>query len=58
MLGDTANVRDLALQILAWDDDERGDHTRTLFAFHYHDAGDHAPGADTSDTLSTAQPEV
>jgi CRISPR system Cascade subunit CasB len=45
ILDHTANVADLAQQLLAWTDDERGDLSRTIFAFHYHGAGDHAPTA-------------
>ena len=55
MLGDTANVRDLARQILDWDHDERGDRTRTLFAFNYHDAGEHAPDANAPEQSSDHQ---
>ena len=47
ILSDTANVRDLAYQILNWDRDELGDRTRTRFAFDYHSAGAYAPGAET-----------
>lgn len=47
ILKDTANVGDLATLILDWDDDERGDITRTRFAFDYHDAGEHAPSSGT-----------
>lgn len=43
LLGGTANVGDLAWLILTWDRDEIGDRTRTLFAFAYHDAAQHAP---------------
>jgi CRISPR system Cascade subunit CasB len=46
LLGDTANVGDLAWLILTWDRDETGDRTRTLFAFAYHDASAHAPSDD------------
>ncbi len=45
MLDHTANVRDLALQLLAWTDDERGDIARTRFAFDYYDAEKFAPAA-------------
>jgi CRISPR system Cascade subunit CasB len=45
ILGRTADVRDLAVQLLAWTDDERGDLTRTRFAFDYHGAGQFAPEA-------------
>jgi CRISPR system Cascade subunit CasB len=43
ILGGIANVRDLAVQLLAWTDDERGDLTRTRFAFDYHGADQLAP---------------
>ncbi len=43
ILGHAANVRDLAIQLLAWTDDERGDLTRTRFAFDYHGADQFAP---------------
>jgi hypothetical protein len=33
------------VQLLAWTDDERGDLTRTRFAFDYHGAGQFAPEA-------------
>ena len=56
MLGDTANVRDLTHQIQNWDHDEWGDRTRTLFAFHYHDAGEHAPGADADAAAAPSSP--
>jgi CRISPR system Cascade subunit CasB len=46
ILGNTANVSNLAYQILNWDRDELGDRTRTIFAFDYHSAGDHAPAAE------------
>lgn len=45
LLDNNANVGDLAWMILTWDRDELGDRTRTLFAFDYHDASDHAPPA-------------
>jgi CRISPR system Cascade subunit CasB len=48
MLGRTANVNDLAKLILAWDQDDFGDRARVRFAFDYHNAGDFAPGAETS----------
>jgi CRISPR system Cascade subunit CasB len=50
ILGHTADVRDLALQLLAWTDDERGDLTRTRFAFDYHGAGQFAPAASANTT--------
>jgi CRISPR system Cascade subunit CasB len=45
ILGDTANVKDLARQLLAWTDpdDKKADRARTLFAFDYHGAGQYAP---------------
>lgn len=45
ILGGSANVTDLAVQLLAWTDAERGDLTRTHFAFDYHGAGQYAPDA-------------
>ncbi|MEQ1695270.1 MAG: type I-E CRISPR-associated protein Cse2/CasB [Hyphomicrobiaceae bacterium] len=45
ILGHQANVTDLAQQLLAWTDDERGDLTRTRFAFDYHGAEAYAPDA-------------
>lgn len=49
LLDGKANVGDLAWLMLAWDQDEWGDRTRTLFAFAYHDASAHAP-SDNPDT--------
>ena len=46
ILDHKANIRDLAAQLLAWTDGERGDLTRTLFAFDYHGAGPFAPGGE------------
>ena len=43
MLGDTANVKDLARQLLAWTDERHSDRARTLFAFDYYGAGQYAP---------------
>jgi CRISPR system Cascade subunit CasB len=43
LLGGTANVRDLAKLILAWDDTARGDLTRTFFLFDYYNAAEAAP---------------
>jgi len=43
ILGGTANVEDLARQLLAWTDEKRSDRARTLFAFDYHGAGQFAP---------------
>jgi len=51
ILGHTANVKDLAHQLLAWTDGEYGNITRTRFAFEYHGAGNFAPGADTEPTV-------
>lgn len=45
ILDHRANVTDLAVQLLAWTDDERGDLTRTHFAFDYHGAAQFAPDA-------------
>lgn len=58
LLGDTANVGDLAWLVLTWDRDEAGDRTRTLFAFAYHDASAHAPDEiqPTETPFSTAAP--
>jgi hypothetical protein len=52
MLEHTVNVRDLALQLLAWTDDERGDITRTRFAFDYYDAEKFAPPAPASNAAT------
>jgi CRISPR system Cascade subunit CasB len=46
ILDHTANVTDLAKQLLAWTDNERGDLSRTIFVFDYHGAGEHAPSAE------------
>jgi len=57
MLGDTANVRDLARLILGWTDDEAGDRARIDFAFAYHGAADFSPDSDdSSDTDITKTP--
>ena len=50
ILDRTANVKDLARLILAWNDDEAGDRARTRFAFDYHGAGFAAPADDATDT--------
>jgi hypothetical protein len=50
IVGNTANVRDLARQLIAWTDAGFGDISRTQFAFAYHNAAQFAPGADSSDT--------
>ena len=54
ILDHTANVRDLATQILAWTDGEQGDITRTRFAFDYHGAGQFAPDTDTDTATSNS----
>ncbi|MFM9938435.1 MAG: type I-E CRISPR-associated protein Cse2/CasB [Hyphomicrobiaceae bacterium] len=56
ILGHTANIRDLALQVLAWTDAERGDITRTRFAFDYHGAGPFAPGAEAATAIISQTP--
>jgi len=43
LMGKTANVADLAEQILYWDHREWGDRHRVNFAFNYWQAGDAAP---------------
>jgi len=43
MMGGTANIADLATNILDWDHPEMGDKTRVNFAFHYWQAGAAAP---------------
>ena len=50
ILGDTANVKDLARTLLAFTDpdDRRADIARTRFAFDYHGAGQYAPDDETS----------
>jgi CRISPR system Cascade subunit CasB len=53
-LGGEVNVKDLARQILAWTDEERGDISRTQFAFEYHGAGQFGPGADDTPATETA----
>jgi CRISPR system Cascade subunit CasB len=50
ILGHTANVKDLARQLLAWTDERFGDISRTQFAFAYHNAAQFAPEADGTDT--------
>jgi CRISPR system Cascade subunit CasB len=52
MLGQAADVRDLAKQILAWDEDGFGDRVRVRFAFDYHNAGDFAPGSETAENAN------
>lgn len=48
LLDKTADIKDLARVLLAWDDDALGDRTRTIFAFDYHGAGLAAPDSDPS----------
>ena len=43
ILGGTANVTDLARQLLSWTEEHQGDLARTRFAFEYHGAGPFAP---------------
>ena len=43
ILGHTANVKDVAKQLLLWTDDDLADRARTMFTFEYHKAGDFAP---------------
>ena len=44
ILGHTANVKDVAKQLLLWTADDRtADSARTLFTFDYHNAGGFAP---------------
>jgi CRISPR system Cascade subunit CasB len=43
ILGHTANVKDVARQLLLWTDERTADRARTLFTFDYHNAGDAAP---------------
>jgi CRISPR system Cascade subunit CasB len=49
ILGNTANIRDLARQLIAWTDARFGDISRTQFAFAYHNAAQFAPGAESND---------
>lgn len=49
LLGKTANVKDLAMQILAWTDGRTADIARTRFAFAYHGAARYAPDMKTSE---------
>lgn len=53
LLDGSANVGDLAWLILTWDRDEIGDRARTLFAFAYHDASEHAPDEDAPTGAAT-----
>jgi CRISPR system Cascade subunit CasB len=48
ILDHTANVKDLARQLIAWTDDEQADRARTFFAFDYHGAGQYAPHASSN----------
>lgn len=45
ILGHTANVKDVARQLLLWTDrdDRTADSARTIFTFDYHNVGDAAP---------------
>ena len=43
ILGATANVKDVARQLLLWTDDQHSDRARTMFTFDYHDADKYAP---------------
>ncbi|MDZ4791844.1 MAG: type I-E CRISPR-associated protein Cse2/CasB [Hyphomicrobiales bacterium] len=52
LMGNTANIADLATNILYWDHPETGDSTRVKFAFHYWKAGDAAPAGGASATIS------
>ena len=56
MLGGKANVGNLAWLALMWDQGQRGDRVRTLFAFAYHDATDHAPPETAGDTADATPP--
>ncbi len=48
ILGKTANVADLADQLLAWTDSRTGDIARVRFAFAYHGASRYAPAIEPS----------
>lgn len=52
LMGDTANIANLAINILAWDHPKAGDKTRVNFAFHYWKAGDATPASGASATIS------
>lgn len=43
ILGRTANIKDVAKQLLLWTDDRHADRARTLFMFDYHSADQFAP---------------
>ena len=43
ILGNTANVKDVARQLLLWTDDHHSDRARTMFTFDYHGADKYAP---------------
>ena len=43
ILKDTANVKDVARQLLLWTDEYHADRARTLFMFDYHSADNAAP---------------
>ncbi|WBT36970.1 type I-E CRISPR-associated protein Cse2/CasB [Hyphomicrobium sp. DMF-1] len=53
LLDRTADIKDLARLLLAWNDEEAGDRTRTIFAFDYHGAGIAAPNATPSASNDT-----
>lgn len=50
ILGNSANVRDLARQLIAWTDARFSDISRTQFAFAYHNAAQFAPEGDSGET--------
>ena len=43
MLDRSANVSDVARQLLLWTDDQHADRARTMFTFDYYDADKYAP---------------
>jgi CRISPR system Cascade subunit CasB len=49
LMGGTANIADLATNILYWDHPATGDRTRVNFAFHYWQAGPAAPRTSAPD---------
>ena len=59
ILGKTANVKDLAMQLLAWTDpdDRTADIARTRFAFAYHGASRYAPDLKTSENPTVSANE-
>lgn len=52
LMRDTANIADLATNILYWDHPEFGDKTRVNFAFHYWKAGAAAPNSFAPDATN------